>query len=468
MRMRTGWSRAAAAALALVLGAGLAGCADGQAGEPETPDRKLTVWSLENLPPRMAASNRIIDRFERRSGIEVELVGVAENQLPQLIMSAAAAGNLPDVIGAIPMGQLWQMYGNELLNTEVSTDIVKELGKDTFNTNALDLTSEKGRQLAVPSDAWLQILLYRKDLLDQAKLPEPDTYQKAVRAAERLDTGGRVGMAAATDPSDAFTQQSFESLALANGCQLVDQRGEITLDSPNCQQAFRTYHQLAGEHGAAGTQSLDTTRATYFAGKSPMLLWSSFVLDELAGLRKDALPSCPDCESDPSHLADRTGVVTSMRGPDSAEAAQFGEITSWAVTRTAETEASRQFVRYMMSAGYSDWFGMSPEGKIPVRSGTADEPKRYERAWRDSEIGVDTRKPLNEVFPDRLLDQLTEGVSRMQRWGFQQGEGVLVGATSGELPVPRAVGAMTSGQTTPAEAARKAAEEVTALRDSLE
>ncbi len=242
----------------------------------------------------------------------------------------------------------------------------------------------------------------------------------------------------------------------------------MALDSPQCETAFKTYDQLTRAYGAPGTQTVDSTRATYFAGRSSMIIWSSFLLDELAGLRKDALPSCPECKKDPQYLSDHSGIVTAMKGPDAKEAAQFGEITSWVTTKTAETAASQEFIEYMMGTGYESWFGLAPEGKIPVRTGTASDPERYLKAWRHSDIGVDTRKPLDEVFPDSLLDQLADGVSNMRRWGITQGEGALVGATNGELPVPKAIGAMSGGQTSPTEAAREADEEVAALKKSLQ
>ncbi|BDD76870.1 MULTISPECIES: ABC transporter substrate-binding protein [Streptomyces] len=467
MRIRTLRSRTIAVGVTAALGIGLlSGCASSTG--PGRPDREITVWSQENLPDRVAATQKVIDGFEKKTGVKVKLVGVDEKQMPQLIMSAAASGTLPDVIGAAPMGQVWQMYSNGLLNTDIPKRIVDGLGRDTFNANALELTSDGGTSLGVPSDAWLQLLVYRKDQFGQKSLPAPTTYAKALAAAKALTTEGHDGISAATDPSDAFTSQSFESLALANDCQLVDDRHEVALDSPRCQEAFRTYDRLARTYGAPGTQTVDSTRATYFAGRSSMVIWSSFLLDELAGLRKDALPSCPQCAKDPRYLSDHSGIVTAMQGPDADEAAQFGEITSWVTTKTAETAASREFIEYMMGTGYESWFGMAPEGKIPVRKGTAAEPERYLDAWRHSDIGVDTRKPLDEVFPTSLLDQLADGVSNMRRWGITQGEGALVGATNGELPVPKAIGAMTSGQSSPSEAARDADEEVAALRKSLQ
>ncbi|MEU6762447.1 extracellular solute-binding protein [Streptomyces sp. NPDC046853] len=468
MRMRTGRSKVIASGLAAALGmAALAGCAGDSQSGPAKADRHITVWSQENLTPRVDATEKIIDRFEKKTGIKVDLVGVDEAQMPQLIMSAAASGKLPDVIGAAPMGQTWQMYSNGLLNTDIPRQIVKKLGRSTFNANALDLTSDGATRLGVPSDAWLQLLAYRKDQLKQADLPAPDTYQSLLRAAKDLTTKGRDGISAATDPSDVFTQQSFEGLALANDCQLVDGKRKVDLDSPQCATAFKTYATLADQYGPPGTQTVDSTRATYFAGKSSMVIWSSFLLDELAGLRKDALPSCAECRGDRKFLADNTGITTALGGPAGKKPAQFGEITSWVTTKTAESDASRQFIEYMMGAGYEDWFGMAPEGKIPVRGGTADDPDKYLDAWRSSDIGVDRREPMNQAFSDKLLDQLADGVSNMRRWGISQGEGALVGATNGELPVPKAIGAMTSGQSSPQEAAREARDEVAALQKSL-
>lgn len=467
MVMKTRRSRTTAFGLAATLAAGLlAGCS-GSSGAGK-PDNRITVWSQENLAPRMAATKKVVARFEKESGVEVDLVAVDEAQLPQLIMSAAAAGKLPDVIGAVPMGQVWQMYGNGLLNTKVAGRVVQDLGAKTFNGNALSLTQDGPTRLGVPSDAWLQLLVYRKDLFAQAGLKAPDTYADALKAAATLDRGGRDGISLATDPSDVFTQQSFEDLALANDCRLVDDDGKPALDSPACRTAFTAYDDLARKHGAPGTQSVDTTRATYFAGKSSSMVWSSFLLDELAGLRSDALPSCPQCKKDPGFLARNTGIVTSLQGPDGKEPAQFGEITSWAVTRTAETKASASFIEYMMGKGYQDWFGMAPEGKIPVRTGTEDDPGVFQRAWRASVMGVDKRESMQKAYPSELLDRLVAGVGDMKRWGLTQGQGALVGATNGELPVAKAIGAMTSGQLSSAEAAKEANDEVAALQKSLQ
>jgi multiple sugar transport system substrate-binding protein len=449
----------------LLLAAGvLVSCgSDSSAGD----QRSITVWSLENVSGRLETTRAILQKFTADTGIQVKLVGVDEPQLSQLVMSAAAAGKLPDVIGGVSLAAVQQLSSNGLLNPEAARQSVDDLGEKTFNPRALELTRDGDQQLAVPSDGWTQLLYYRKDLFAAAGLPAPTTYAAIEKAAQTLNKDGTEGISLATDPADPFTQQSFEHLALANNCQLVDEGGKVALDSTACKDSFRFYGDLATKYSAAGTQTVDSTRASYFAGKSAMVVWSSFLLDELAGLREDALPSCEQCAKDKGWLARNTGVVTAVQGPDGSAPEQFGEVGSWAITKTAKADASRQFVDYMMDQGYEEWFGMAAEGKFPVRPGTAADPDKFELAWDKADIGVDTRKPLASIYSAPVIAELRNGLGKMQRWGITQGQGALVGATLGELPVPKAISALASGQVDADEAAEQATADVTSIQDSL-
>jgi multiple sugar transport system substrate-binding protein len=444
----------------------LAACGGGDSGGGEEGG-PLTVWTLENLPDRVAAQEEIAAAFTESSGVEVELVAVDPNQFNQLLTSSAAAGELPDVIGALPLAGVQLLATNELVDPEVTASVVEGLGADTFSERALELTRDGDTQLAVPSDGWAQLLVYRKDLFDAAGLAAPATYADILAAAQALDTPERAGFVGATVPNDAFTQQTFEHLALGNGCQLVDDAGEVTLDSEACVGSFEFYDQLISDYSVSGAQDVDTTRAAYFAGQSAMVVWSSFILDEMAGLRADALPTCPECAADPAFLAKNSGVVTAISGPDGDEPAQFGEIVSWAVTADAQTAAA-DFVTYMMEDGYEQWIGFSPEGKVPTRQGTAEEPTRFIDAWATLPAGVDTKAPLSDFYSTEVLDALRNAPDTISPWGIPQGQGALVGASLGELPVPQAIAAMTGGEVDPSGAAQQAAGALREIASSLD
>ncbi|MFC8616474.1 ABC transporter substrate-binding protein [Micromonospora purpureochromogenes] len=451
----------AATLILAVTGASLLACSD---DESKSDSSEITVWSLEDVADRVTATKAIIADYTAKTGVKVNLVTVNEDQFPSLIASSAAAGELPDVVGSVSLAGIRTLAGNELLHPDANKEIVDKLGRDTFSARALELTSDDGKQLSVPSDGWGQLLVYRKDLFDAAGLPAPDTYEKIAAAAAKLNTGGVAGITAATAPGDVFTQQTFEHLALANNCQLADDSGAVKLDSPECVEAFRFYGDLMRNHSVKGAQDVDTTRATYFAGKAAMLIWSPFILDELAGLRNDAKPTCPQCAKDPSWLAKNSGFVTAIKGPNGAEPAQYGEISSWAVLDEAAADPAKSFVEYLLSDGYPRWFGMSPEGRFPVRKGTADDKEKFLTAWNTSQAGVDAKKPLSEVYGDEVLTGLRTSPDTFQRWGLTQGQGKLVGAILGELPVPKALADVVGGKSDAGAAAARAKKDVEAIK----
>jgi len=468
-------TRPAATGTALIALLALAACGDGGdsggggADEGDSGDASsIVVWTGDTIPDRVAATEEIIDAFTAETGIEVELVGVEEDQFNQVLTSAAAAGDLPDVVGSQPLAAVRTLAANELLNTEATAAVIEALGADTFSERSLELTRDGEEQLSVPTDAWSQLLYYRTDLFEAAGLDAPETYEDILAAAEALDGEDVAGFVGATTPGDAFTQQTFEHLALANGCELVDESGEIVIASDQCVEAFEFYQELIGNFSVAGTQDVDTVRAGYFAGQAAMAIWSTFLLDELAGLRNDALPSCPECVDDPEFLAANTAVVAGLQGPSGDEPAQFGEVSSWAITATAATEPSQQFIEYMLSDGYVDWIAIAPEGKFPVRAGTAENPTEYLEAWQGLDVGVDTSAPLSDFYPQEVIDILQSGADTFSRWGITQGQGDLIGASLGELPVPQAIGVLTSGGADAQGAADQAAEALRVIQDSLQ
>lgn len=450
-------------ALFLVAALVVAGCGGGQ----EEGERRIVVWTGDTLPDRVAAIQAIIARFTQQTGIQVEYVGVDEDQFNQLLTSAAAAGNLPDVVGAQPLAAIRTLAANDLVDTEATAAVVEELGPETFDPRALELTREGTEQLAVPSEAWSQLVYYRRDLFQAAGLQPPTTYEAMLAAAQRLNRPGLAGFTGATAPGDAFTQQTFEHVALANGCQMVDDAGQITMSSPQCVESFRFYSDLIRNYSVPGAQDVDSVRATYFAGQAAMAIWSTYLLDELAGLRNDALPSCPECAGDPRFLAKNTGVVAGLQGPSGTAPAQFGEVTSWAIPVDANAEAAQEFVRFMMKDGYVDWLAVTPEGKYPMRPGPTAGSTEYVEAWEKLPVGVDTEAPLSEVYPPDVLDVLATGPEAFSRWGITQGQGDLVGASLGELPVPAAVAAATSGSATPEAAAQQATDALQRIQDTL-
>jgi multiple sugar transport system substrate-binding protein len=445
-----------------------AGCGGGGGDESgDSGAKSITFWSAEDNAERVKILQGIVNDFQQKSGVQVKLVTIAEDQLATQIQSASAGGTLPDVMGSLSLGFAHSLAADDLADSDAANAVIESLGRDTFSQRALALVESDGKPVSVPADTWTQLLVYRKDLFEQAGLEAPDTFDKIQAAATKLNQQGMAGIVAATKAADVFTQQTFEYFALANGCQLTDDQGGLQLTTPPCVQTFQFYSDLINNGSTKGGQDADTTRAAYFAGKAGMIIWSSFLLDELAGLRKDALPTCKECRADKKFLSDNSGVVTAITGPSGSEPTQFGEVTNFSIIKDGNTEPAKQFVEYMMSDGYTKWLSFAPEGKFPTRAGTKDNPEEYKQAWAELKAGVDTKALLSDFYPPEVLTALTKSTDTMNRWGFQQGQGRLVGAQLAELPIPKALASEIAGQLDANAAAKQAQADVEEIAQSL-
>lgn len=451
----------AAAGIALLA----AGCGGGDGSSDSGPIRgkTITVWNNESQPDRMKSTQAILDDFTRRTGVKTKLVPVPEDQLSSLTINAAAAGELPDVVLATPVGDSHVYTSEKLFDAKAAQAVIDKLGRDTFSKPALELVSQGGVATGVPSDGWGQLLIYRRDLFEKAGLRPPKTLDEVQAAAEKLDSEGVAGIALGTAPGDGFTAETFEHIALASGCQLVDDGGAIKLDSPPCVDAFRRYGALAG-FSVEGSQDLEAVRGTYFAGQAAMMFWSPFLLDGMAGLRDDTKPSCPECKRDPKFLASNSGLIGPLRG--AGKPSQFGSVSTFNISVDANVRAAQALVEFMMTDGYVRWLGLSPQGKYPTRLGDQEDPDRFTKAWAKLESGVDRKATLTEAYSDDSIDSLAEGAGSFDRWGFAQGEGALIGALSAEQPIAKAVADVVGGKD-PAEAAKEAQATVEEIQDGL-
>ncbi len=428
----------------------------------------INVWTADTLPDRVAATKKIFADFTAKTGIKVQFTGVAGDQFNQVLTSSAAAGTLPDVWGSLPLDQVRTLSGNDLVDPDANAAVIRALGAGTFSARALELTKDGDKQVGVPSDSWAQVLIYRKDLFDKAGLAAPKTLDDVTAAAKALNSPPTmVGFVGATKAGDLFTEQTFENVALANGCQLVDKDGKILIDSPPCVKAFSLYGDLINKYSVAGNQDVNSVRAAYFAGKSAMFIWSTFVLDEMAGLRNNAKPSCPECVADPGFLAKNSGVVSTLQGPDGKEPAQYGSINSWTILKGDHVAAAKTFVDYMFNDGMTPWIAFAPEGKVPVRKGTQAAPTKFIDEWKTLPVGVDTKAPLSKFYGDDVLKILSAGPDAFSVWGIPQGQGKLMGALAGQLPVAAAVSEVTNGKADPAAAAKKAADTIKSIQSSI-
>ena len=379
----------------------------------------IKFWTTEVQPARMAKQEEMAKAFEAKTGIKVEVIPVEEKDLGTRATAAAAAGDLPDVIYHTLQYVLpWAEAG--ILDVDANNDVVKDLGKDTFAPGALNMAKKGSKIAAVPVDGWTQMVVYRKDLFDNADLAPPTSYANIVAAVEKLSKqNGMFGFVAATKTDENFMSQVLEHVLLANGVNIV-KKGGIKKQGKKLKEALEFYKVIA-KASPPGELYWKQSRALYFAGKTPMIIWSPFIMDELAGLRDSAPPTI---NSDPTspELASKTGFITNFSGPSNKKGAAWADIRYFGITADADTDEAKQFVMYSMDEGYASTLSIAPEGKFPVRRGNSSDPEAFTKAWSKLPVGVDRKAPLSDLYDPDVINNIVAGLDTANRWGVKEGE----------------------------------------------
>ena len=214
--------------------------------------------------------------------------------------------------------------------------------------------------------------------------------------------------------------QVLEHVFLANGVTPVSASGFQSLDKAKTLEVLDFYKAIV-KASPPGELYWKQSRELYFAGKAAMIIWSPFILDELAGLRDSAPPTIND---DPTtrDLAAKTGIVTNFSGPSNPSGAAWADIRYFGVTSDADTDIAIDFVKFSLDDGYMQTLAIAPEGKFPVRKGTSGSPQKFAEAWSKLDVGVDRKAPLSDLYSKAMIDEIVGGLNVAKRWGVAEGQ----------------------------------------------
>jgi len=323
-------------------------------------------WTTEEQPERLARQEALAAQFNEATGHTVEIIPVTESDMGTRATAAFATGDLPDVIyHPLQYALHWAEAG--ILDTDAAGDVIENLGSQTFAPGALEMAAYEGGYASVPVDGWTQMLVYRADLFAEAGLEAPTSYANVLAAVEALHNPPEMyGFVAATKVDENFMSQVLEHVFLANGVSPVGEDGFQPLDEAATIEVLEFYRAIA-EASPPGDLFWDQSRTLYFSGNAAMIIWSPFILDELAGLRDSAPPTIND---DPTtrDLAAATGIVTNFSGPSNPDGAAWADIRYFGITADANIDVAMEFVEFSMSDGYTQTLAIAPEGKFPARN----------------------------------------------------------------------------------------------------
>ncbi|TQM38065.1 sugar ABC transporter substrate-binding protein [Pseudonocardia cypriaca] len=270
----------AAAALGLTACGGGSGGGGGGGGEVTS----LRVLDYYNNEPDKTVYARKLDECGQQAGVKIEREVVPGAQLIAKVLQQASSRTLPDVL----------MLDNPDLQQIAETGALAPitdfgLSADGFQEGVKTASTFEGKVYGLQPITNSIGLFYNVDMLNQAGITPPKTWDELKAAAAALTQGQRYGVAfsAVADYEGAW---QFLPFMWTNG------GDETNIASPETAEALQLWVDLVSS-GAASRSVLNWTQADvreqFAAGNAAMMVngpWQFPALDKVQGLKYEVVP----------------------------------------------------------------------------------------------------------------------------------------------------------------------------------
>jgi len=217
-------------------------------GEKQTEQKQVVraLWQ-EIDPPSVSFIYNLEKKFEEANpGIDVQLEFISPNNVSTKVTSVIAGG------GGLEMANLDGATSGRLAGAgqlRQSDSVVNALKGDEFYPGTL--LKNEGHYYGIPFVGESFVLWYRKDLLEQAGVKPPTTWDEWLAAAKALtidkNGDGTIDQYGMVLPASEHVSTAiwFEHFLALNGKNVFDRDLNVDLVSPRTQEALKFYTDLA-------------------------------------------------------------------------------------------------------------------------------------------------------------------------------------------------------------------------------
>ncbi|WP_099221681.1 ABC transporter substrate-binding protein [Listeria costaricensis] len=415
------------AAMFLVLSLGLGACGGGSGS---SDDGKVTIEFMNSSveKERQDVINDLIAKFEKENpDINVKSVPVEEDAYNTKVVTLARSGELPAVM-EVSQDFAKVMVKDELIDQDAVKSVIEKVGEDSYYEGAKNLVrSEDGKSyIAVPISGWVQGIWYDKKALADAGFEEPKSWDDVLAIAKHFSdpSNKKYGIAMPT-AENTMSEQAFSQFALSNKANVLDAKGNITIDTPEMNQALSFYQELS-KYTMPGSNDVTEIKDAFMNGSAPMAIYSTYLL-----------PSVYE-DGDPSNIG--------FAIPTEKDEAVYGTVSGLTISSgldDAEKKAAKKFSEFMSEPeNMTEWVLMSPGGAQPVNEAVLENDD-----YQNNEVV--------KAFGD-LSTEIAESFNQVQVFGLVDGKNF---TKMGDITSSGVLGTMVNGVTVGKEDVDKALKE---------
>ncbi len=370
------------------------------AAMPASAQETLQVWFTKAFyPAEDKALRDVVEKFEKKTGVKVELSLFSPEDVVTKSVSAVEAGTPPDVGFGVTYDfrttGKWAFEGK----LEDVSDIIEPL-KDKYlpgplsTTMLLNSKANKKAYYAAPVEMQLMHINYWIDMLEDAGFKESDVpegwkdhwdfwcdkVQGALRAKGQRIFG--IGHPASVQASDTF--YSFHMFMNAYNVQIVDDSGNLLLDKPENRaglaNAIRDYANIVsrGCSPASSVNWTDVDNNLNFANKTTVMTHNATI--SIAAAQFDAMNKAENTEEQKANAKKNYYEKIRVRGfpkkPDGGQLPELAAVKTAVIFADAKNKKrGKEFLAFFLEEENLQTYVEGSLGRwVPVRKAAISAP----------------------------------------------------------------------------------------------
>lgn len=219
---------------AMITMASMMGSVNVYAGEDETVTLKF--WSFQTGEEANYLEKFVEEWNSTHENIQIEHTVVNQTDYTTtLIPTAYANGEAPDILFVEPA--TFTKYAEKGMLADLTPYYTDELKEDLL-PSALESVTYDGKMMALPYEMETLGLFYNVDMLEEAGIDPPQTWDELYEAAKALTTDDVYGIAMPVEET-AYTLFNFWPFVWMSGADILSEDGtECVVDSPEMAEAL--------------------------------------------------------------------------------------------------------------------------------------------------------------------------------------------------------------------------------------
>lgn len=384
-----------------------AGCQKGSGGnDSSSGDGELkgdiTFWHSFTQGGRMDVIQEAADKFmEDNPDVTITIETFSWGDFYTKWTTGLASGNVPDMSTALPGHVVEMMDAEAVIPLD---DVIEDIGKDRFAEAALSEGERDGEYYSLPLYSHAQVMWYRKDLLEDANLEVPETWEEFAEAAKALTKDGVYGCSFPCGSGDLMATRFLNFYVRSGGGSLLTDDLKADLTSDIAIEGIKFWldiYENCSPKDSVNYAVLDQANL-YYQGKTAFDFNSGFHISGVETNSPDLVDSI-DCAPLPR-----------LNKDDPVYGAETSNIPMVVWSKSEHPEICKAFIETLYEDDtYTEFLAATPVGMLPSVTGISDT-----EAYKSNEI-IQKFSNAEQV--------IAEAVSLSAAIGFEHGPSVEAG-----------------------------------------